>query len=556
MITSLQIRNFAIIDAVELELGPGLSVLTGETGAGKSILVDALGLALGDRADARSVRAGAERAEIALTIDVADLPGLRSRLEEEMLDDGEECLIRRVVSAEGRSRAYVNGQQVAVQTLRAIGELVIDIHGQHEHQSLMRPNAQRRLLDRHGGHETLLAAVGAAYERWQSLRDELDAVAGPVDERNARLELLRFQAVELAELGLGEEELAALESEHHRLAHADRLAAGVQTVLDEVFDAEASAQARLGRALRTLSELAGYDPALSASAELLEQAEIQLSEAADDLRRYGDRLEIDPERQDWVEQRLGTIRQLARRHRVDDGELHAVLPALEEEIDRLAHAEERAARIEAELAEAERAYEHAATALHEARVEAAAELGGRVSEIMQELGMPGGRLVIEVERSDTTRVRPHGQDTVTFLVAANPGQPPRPLARVASGGELSRISLAIQVVAADASTIPCMVFDEVDTGVGGGVAEIVGRRLRQLGRSRQVLCVTHLPQVASQGHSHLSVSKTADGGETRTSIQALSDAGRVEELARMLGGVRITSRTRAHAEEMLKSAAG
>ncbi|MCC5870183.1 MAG: DNA repair protein RecN [Gammaproteobacteria bacterium] len=554
MLTHIHIRNFAIIDEVELELGDGLTVLTGETGAGKSIVVDALGLVLGDRADAGAVRHGEARAEITLGIDTRGLPALRAWLAEQMIDEDDECLVRRVISAEGRSRAFINGQQVPLASLRTLGELVVDIHGQHEHQSLMKPEVQRRLLDHHGGLDALADQTAEAHGRWQAAREALSAASDSVGERAARLDLLRYQLGELAALDLKAGEVEALEAEHLRLSHGERLVDGALGAVAALYEDEASAHQLMARQLRLLDALVELDPALAPARDLLRDAEIQLSEAAEQLRRYGDDVDNDPQRSQWVEQRLSSVRELARKHRVAEDALHELQSQLGRELEELDGLEARLEALEQAESQAQKHYFQLAERLSAGREKAAASLAGQVSTLMQELGMPGGRLDVVITRLPRERARASGIDQVELQVAANPGQPPRALTKVASGGELSRISLAIQVIAADAGSTPCMVFDEVDAGIGGGVAEIVGRKLRELGERRQVLCVTHVPQVASLGHRHMRVSKLTDASSTRTLIDALEVDEKVEELARMLGGVKITERTRAHAAEMLARA--
>ncbi len=556
MLTWLRISNFAIIDELELELGPGLTVLTGETGAGKSILVDALGLALGDRADAGVVRHGTKRAEISVGFNVEPLPGVREWLAGQMLDEDDECHVRRVIAAEGRSRAYVNGQQVPLATLRELGERLVDIHGQHEHQSLMRSATQRHLLDHHGGLLELAARTAEAFRAWHAAREALAEATDAQANRADREALLRHQITELEAHAPTPEALAELEAEHGRLRHSGRLAEGTAEALALLYEGEDTAQARIALALRRLDALTDLDPSLAEPHARLEEAEIQLREAADALRRYGDGLDMDPQRAADVEERLATIRALARKNRAEPSDLHELLDQLQLELEALDGAGSRLEGLETEVAETRVAFEKLATDLHSKRGRAAKRFGKAVTDAMQTLGMAGGRFEVSIDALAPDDARAHGLDQVAFMVSANPGQPLQPLARVASGGELSRISLAIQVIAAGASEIPCMVFDEVDSGVGGGVAEIVGRRLRALAGSRQVLCVTHLPQVACQGHAHLRVSKQTDGKHTRTVMATLDEVAKVEELARMLGGVEITDRTRAHAAEMRSQAAG
>ncbi len=556
MLKRIHIRDFAIIEEVELELAAGMTALTGETGAGKSILIDALGLVLGDRGSADVVRQGAKRAEISAEFDSSGLPAVESWLEEQSLDLDGECLLRRVIGADGRSRAYINGNPVPVQSLREIGDALMDIHGQHEHQSLARREVQRDLIDHHGGHLVLAGEVAAAWREWQRLDTELGELRNRASDRDSRVEFLRFQVSELDALALAPEELSELEAERRKLANVSRLAEGSAAALDALYEGEeASAQSLLAEAARRLDELASLDEELTGAARLVAEAEASVGEAADALRRYAGSLDADPGRHDEVESRIAAIRDVARKHRVTPDELPVQLEQLKAELASLEDAEVRLESLEKRVGAARRSYDALASRLTEARRRACQDFSERVTAAMQSLSMQGGRFVAELSVRDDAAPREYGVDRVEFLVSANPGQEPMSLARIASGGELSRMSLAIQVVAAGASTIPSMVFDEVDSGIGGGVAEIVGRRLRELGAERQVLCVTHLPQVASQAHQHLRVTKITDGRHTHTGITPLKRQERVEEIARMLGGVEITERTRAHAAEMLKVAA-
>ncbi len=555
MLSGVSVKNFAIIDAVALELGPGLTVLTGETGAGKSILVDALGLVLGDRADAAAVRHGADRAEISASFDLGALPEVANWLAEQALDADDECVLRRVISAEGRSRAWINGTPTTLQTLRELGERLVDIHGQHEHQSLTRPAAQRELLDARLPDTALVGAVADAWQAWRSAVEERTRLEGAGREREQRLDLLRYQLRELEGCNPQPGEAAPLAAEFSRLANAGKLAEAAGGALELVYEGESgAAHDAVARAAASLAELADVDPRLAGPQRLLAEAEIQLSEAATELRRYLGALEMDPARLDDVQVRLEGLKTLAHKHQVAPDALPARLNALADEIEELEQAEIRLGRSAERVATAERHYREAAGRLGQARAAAAAHFSEQVSALMHQLGMPGGRFVAAVEHDADAPCALHGLDTVEFRVSANPGQPPAPVARVASGGELSRISLAIQVAAKSTRPIPVMVFDEVDSGVGGGVAEIVGRRLAEIGQRAQVLCVTHLPQVASQAQNHLRVVKLTDGEITRTSLKLLTEAEKVEELARMLGGVEITGTTRAHAREMRKHA--
>jgi DNA repair protein RecN (Recombination protein N) len=563
MLTHLHIRDFAIIDSVEVDLRSGLTVLTGETGAGKSILVDALQLATGGRAGAEVVRHGSERAEVTATFDLAAAaPSLRELLAEQSIDAEDELVVRRVVTREGKSRGYLNGQQVPIQTLRLVGEWLVDIHGQHEFQSLARPAAQRELLDEFGDAGMLAAEVAAAHRDRVALSARLAALESAVTDRDARLDLLRFQARELASLELGEGELQSLSEERSRLANRGRLAEAARSALALLYEAEDSnAHAATSRALGLLRQGGSLDPRLGGTVPLVDEALIRIGEAARELASYLDDLDVDPARQESVEQRLAAIEQLARKHRVAPTELRARAAQIDAELAQLERIEHDLGALRDEVARAMARWKELASRLSARRREIAGRLGPAISARMQTLGMAGGRFEVRVEPLDGDETSPQGLDQVEFLVSANPGQPPRPLGKVASGGELSRLSLAVQVStarpdgAAAASDARCMVFDEVDSGVGGAVAEIVGRELAALGRHAQVLCVTHLPQVAAQGGAHLRVSKLTDGRTTRTQIVQLSAEERVEEIARMLGGVSITDKAREHASEMLRGAA-
>ncbi len=555
MLMNLKVRDFAIIDQIDIEFDSGMTVLTGETGAGKSILVDALGLVLGERGSAQLVRDGAKRAEFAAEFEVSALPGARAWLEEHALDMDDECLLRRVINADGRSRAFINGNPVPLAQLKSIGELLLDIHGQHFHQSLGRRSVQRDLLDHFGGLLAARTNTESSFEAWKSLARELEELTEAEADRASRLDLLAFQLQELESLGLTEDEVMELGAERQKLQHSGRLAEGANTALMNLFENDAAnANSLVADSLRTLESLAEYDDALQPVIELLSGASIQVSEAAESLRRYGDSLDMDPARRDWVEERLDSIQTIARKHRVNAEELPSLVDNLRSEHDKLSHAEERGRELEQGVNEARTAFLERAGELSKSRGKTASRFAAAVTDAMHGLGMPGGVFEIALKRLEDESARPWGIDDVDFLISANPGQSPQALARIASGGELSRMSLAIQVIASDASAIPTMVFDEVDSGVGGGVAEMVGRRLRELGSQRQVLCVTHLPQVASLADQHFRISKVSDGKTTRTGINLLDKNERIDELARMLGGVEITQKTREHAAEMLAGA--
>ena len=552
MLTHLQIRDFAIIDSVELELRPGLTVLTGETGAGKSILVDALQLIAGGRAGAEVVRHGAERAEVSGTFDLSRAPReLKQWLEEQSVSATGDLSVRRVVGSDGRSRAYLNGQAVAVQLLREAGNILIDIHGQHEFQSLTRNAAQRELLDGYAALTALTGQVGIAHRVWLELLNRTLELETRARDRDAKLELLRYQAQELQALRVLPGELQALHEERGRLTNRGRLATGAQTALGELYENEGgSAHGAVSRALTALRGLAALDPKLLAVLPMLEEASIQVREAARELEHYRESLDLDASRQEEVERRLAAIEELSRKHRVPAAELPERTAQLDAELAALERADQDLSVLRKELAGALKHYRAQAQELSGKRMVAARALARDISARMQTLGMTGGRFETDVTQDGNAEPTQHGIDQIEFRVTANPGSPPRALAKVASGGELARLSLAVQVSCAQEEA-RCMVFDEVDAGIGGAIAEIVGRELRALGARGQVLCVTHLPQVASQAHHHLRVTKLSDGRTTRITLTELSLDDRVEELARMLGGVEVSAKAREHAREML-----
>jgi DNA repair protein RecN (Recombination protein N) len=552
MLTHLNIRDLAIVESLELDFNGGLTVLTGETGAGKSIVVDALTLLCGARAATDQIRAGADKAEVAASFDIAQAPrSLRALLEEQSIEAEDELLVRRVITVDGRSRAYLNGQSVAVQQLREVVGSLLDVHGQHEFQSLVRGGAQRELLDRYGRLEPLTEGVESAHARWLDLLNRLLEIESRLRDRDSRLELLRFQAGELAALDLRPGEAVELASEATRLGNGGRLLEGTQLAAQLLYDAETdTAQQRIAQAQSALKPLLELDPVLEPLLPLLEEASIRITEAAHELARYAGSLELDSNRQAAVERRLAAAEELARKHRVPTSELPQLRESLETELANLETAEQDVATIRREQAEALQAYRHQATQLSEARTAAAGTFSKEITARMQLLGMTGGRFQVEVGPHESAEPQPHGLDLIEFRVTANPGQPLRPLAKVASGGELSRLSLAVQV-ACTADERRCMVFDEVDAGIGGAVAEVVGRQLRSLGSRSQVLCVTHLAQVASQGHHHLRVVKLTDGKTTRTTLTELSGQERVQEVARMVAGSQVTPKALAHAREML-----
>ncbi len=552
MLRHLHIRNLAIIDELSLDWAPGFSVLTGETGAGKSILIDALGLVIGLRADSTLVRAGAEKAEVSAEFSIAECAAARAWLDERELRDGDDCAVRRVVYAEGRTRAFVNGSPVSATDLRELGELLVEIFGQGESRSLLQSDAQRNLLDDYARHADALAAVAAAAQAVQRVERERERLLAAQTRDPAQLDYLRFQLQELDALALIDDELPALDAEHRRLANAGRLldeGFGAQQLL---YGSDASIYDQLSAALASLRGLLPLHEGFAEAESLAAGAQAQAREAADSLRRLLDRLDLDPERLATVEQRLSAIHDLARKHRVRADELAARQAQLREELGGLENASGALDRLENERQAALKTYGKVAAALTQSRIAQARKLAAEVSARVRELGMPNAAFVVAVEASGRERPSLHGDDLVRFDFSANPGQPPRALAKVASGGELSRISLALQVCVIGDTGAATMIFDEVDAGIGGATADIVGRQLRDLGSRRQVLCVTHLAQVAAQGSNHFAIAKDVTGGNTCTRVRRLDSSDRVGELARMLGGDESAAATTALAKDLLK----
>jgi DNA repair protein RecN (Recombination protein N) len=549
MLVRLAIRDFAIVDALELEFRPEFTALTGETGAGKSILIDALSLALGERSGAEQVRAGRERAEVTAEFDAARLPEVQAWLREQALESDEGLFLRRVVDSGGRSRAFINGRAVALNQLRDLGDRLVDIHGQHAHQSLLKADAQRAVLDAHAGLADLAAETRDAFREWQKLCQTRLEHQTHATARNAEREQLAWQVEELERLAAAPGEWDAIQSEHGRLAHAASLTDGVQGAIDALSESETAALAALSGVLSRLRPLIEYDAALKETVALLESGEANLREAAYALRHYADRVELDPARLREVESRLEAMHAAARKFKTRPESLPERLAELRARLQELHTATDLESLIKQEQTARSR-YDKLAAALSAERKKAAVKLGRDVTAAMKELAMAGGRFEVEL-RSLLPDGGAGGNELIEFLVTTNPGVALRPLAKIASGGELSRISLAIQVITSKAASVPTLVFDEVDAGIGGAVAEVVGRKLRALGADRQVLVVTHLPQVAAQATEQWSVAKGAENGRVRSRVTVLDRNSRVEEIARMLGGMEITQTTRKHAAEML-----
>lgn len=552
MLTHLGISNYTLVDHLDLELQDGMTAITGETGAGKSVLLDALGLTLGDRADTDRIRAGQERAEVNATFDITRLPAAQQWLEEHELDtEGDECLLRRVITAEGRSRAYINGQPVTISQLRELGQMLIDIHAQHEHQSLLKRETQCRLLDEYGGHQSLLAQVESAWRDWQAALGRYNRLKENAEETTARIELLRYQVEELDQLALQPGEVEQLEAEQKDLANGESILHSCYQLVALCGGEDQSILEGINRARHLAAALPDHIPAFRDAAQLIASAEIQLEEAQRELERYIDTFELDPERLQFVEERLSAIFNLARKHRVRPEELLDLHQTLSEELQSLTGADGDLDQLELKVQALEKHYMELASTLSDKRKVAAEKLAKAVNQQLKKLAMEHARL--EVALSPAAKPMASGLEEVQIVISTNPGQPLKPLAKIASGGELSRISLAIQVVTAQTSAAPTLVFDEVDVGIGGATADTVGQLLRQLGEKVQIICVTHLAQVASKAHHHLRVNKFSRGKTVTTTLEQLDQEQKVEEIARMIGNNRMTEASLQHAREMIGS---
>lgn len=548
MLQALSIRDFVIVDQLDLEFDRGFTVLTGETGAGKSILIDALSLALGARGEGGITRSGCERAEIVASFGIAALPELKAWLvASELPPDDDTLLLRRIIYADGRSRAFINGTPANIQQLREAGDFLVDIYSQHAHHSLLKQSYQRQVLDSYGGLAELAAEVAEHYRVWHALHQRRIEMERNAETYADELASLRDEVRELVQLSVSEEEWESLQQEHHRLSHAASLLAGGEASRELLSESEFAVLTQLSAIQHKLQGLLEFDANLQEALETLDSAMIQLEETDRFLNRYLQRADLDPERLNEVELRIQAIHAAGRKHRVRPEELPALLERWQARMAELESFAEDGVLLQQESA-ASAAYDAAAEKLSRGRREAAVNLAREISSRMQTLALAGGSFSVALELQPAAAT---GLESVEFLVAGHAGVAPRPLAKVASGGELSRISLAIRVVTAQQGDIPTMIFDEVDVGIGGGVAEIVGQLLQALGSKRQVLVITHLPQVAAQGARHLRVSKSMTDGQTLSRIEALDDEARIDEVARMLGGVEITGTTRQHAREML-----
>ncbi len=555
MLVGLSVRNLAVVEDLALNFEPGMTSLTGETGAGKSMLVDALSLVLGDRADSNMIRHGAERAEIEADFNLNNNVSLAKWLKDHELDEEEQCHLRRTISRDGRSKGYINGRMVPLALLREVSERSIDIHGQHAHQSLIRPQTQREILDIVADNKALLDKLKLAYRDWSSSQQALQQLKSQSDEQRAKQELLQYQVGELANFQLSESHIQQLLQEQNQLANAAELISTAEAGLHRIFDEEqAAAYDIINHTLSELEKLQHVEPRFASAVETLNAAIINLDETADELRQYLDHIDLDPERLNSIENELSQLHDIARKHQVEVEELPELYQELTAELDRLSSSEVHLAELETQLAEKEKVCRTLSEEIHQKRIKTAKPLAKQISASIQQLAIPSGEIDIEVIANPDQKFSEHGMDSVRILVRTNPGQPSGELAKVASGGELARISLAIQVVTAGKRTVPTLIFDEVDVGIGGSVAEVVGQHLRALAATQQVICITHLPQVAAQAHHQLQVSKKHLKDSTHIVVDKLDKQQRIEEIARMLGGVNLTTKTRSHAEEMLDQA--
>ncbi|MDV5172327.1 DNA repair protein RecN [Photobacterium rosenbergii] len=555
MLAHMTISNFAIVKNLEFELKPGMTTITGETGAGKSIAIDALGLCLGDRAEACMVRPNEDKAEISAAFSLLNNQAARRWLEDNELIDGDECILRRVITKEGRSRGFINGSPVPASQQKALGQLLINIHGQHAHQQLMRPDYQQQMLDQYAGHHQLMEKTRNHYQRWRQANNEYKRLVQNREENEAQKQLIQYQVKELNELALAEDEYDEIEEEHKRLSNSGELAVSSQTALSMLYDNEdCNALNMLQSACQEVANLGEIDSNLSAIPQMLEEAIIQVQEASQELRSYLDNMDMDPQRLMYLEERLAKIMSLARKHYVMPEELYNKHQELLKELENLDCSDERLEEIAENIECLRQKFLASAEKLSKSRQRYAKELDKKISDSMHQLSMENGVFKIDVQSDAEGMLSPLGFDTITFLVSTNPGQPLQPLGKVASGGELSRISLAIQVITAQKVETPSLIFDEVDVGISGPTAAIVGKMLRTLGESTQVMCVTHLPQVAGCGHQQMFVAKKSSKGQTETNMFPLTQEARVNELARLLGGSEITERTLANAKELLVAA--
>lgn len=551
MLQELAIQNLALIEKLQLQFHSGFTTLTGETGAGKSILLDALGLALGERADSSLVRHNTPKADVTALFDIEHLPHVQNWLTEQELEDDYQCYLRRTVSAEGRSKAYINGYPVAANQLKTLGNFLIDIHGQHEHQTLLSQNKQLELLDAYANHPDLLTNTQKSYQAWQKIKRQLSELEEAQADFQSKLELLNFQKSEFDEINPQPDEFETLSEEQSQLSHASEIKTACDNAYQQI-EAEQGSVDGLNQALQALESILEYSPSLEPIVQQLNSSLIEIQEAATEIQHHSEHIDLDPLQLQQVEERLSVLFGLAKKYNIEAEQLVEKHLQIKDDLNQLQHSSESLESLQADLDQAWLNYENHANSLKKSRQKGAKALSAIVSEGMQTLGMPNG--LFDISLTDTEQASLVGTDKTVFLVTANKGQPLQPLAKVASGGELSRISLAIQVATSEVASLPTLIFDEVDVGIGGGIAEVVGQKMQTLGSRKQVLSITHLPQVASHGHQHLYIAKQTNDDVTTTQVNLLENSQRIEELARMLGGLNLTEQTLNHAKEMLEVA--
>lgn len=556
MLVHISVKNFAVVKQIGVDVANGLTAITGETGAGKSIAIDALSLCLGDRADASSVRKGAEKAEIVVHFDISKVPLAKAWLKEHELlqdDNPNECFIRRLVSNEGRSKAFINGVAVSLNQLKSLGQYLVSIHGQNAHYQLLKPDNQRKLLDNFAGHQSLLSSVSIAHDELRKKQQQLKQLLSVQQQRNDRKNLLEYQVEELDNYSIGEDEFTHLELEHKRLSNSQTLLEQAQISFYQLYEGEEfNALSAIQESVDNLSEMQEHDPTLNPIVEMLNEAAIQIEEASHEIRQYCDQLEIDPMKLQQVEQRYSEAMELSRKHHVKPEALYVTHMQLAKEYADLLKDEDSLSELTAECERQRAEYEAFAKKLHQSRLKNAKLLAKDIESHVKEMNMEHAKIVIEVDYDNDAAPTAHGKDDVLIKVTTNPGQPADALDKVVSGGELSRIGLAIQVITSSGNHVPTMIFDEVDTGISGPTASIVGRLLRKLGEASQVVCVTHLPQVAAHGHNQVFVTKLTDGDTTETKMLKLTENERVNEIARLLAGDKLTDTAIANAKDLLK----
>ena len=550
MLRSLQIRNFAIIDEIDITFNDDMTVLTGETGAGKSILIDALSLVLGERGSSNLIRNKEKRAEYTAEFEITNNSHALNWLIEKSLDNENECILRRTISPDGKSRSFINGNTVNLQSLKSLGDLLVDIHGQHFHQSLCKKNVQRDLLDHFGGLSVTKNKIKRIFNEWKELSDQLSKMIEGNTNKEDRIDLLSFQLKELDELALKPGEYDSLNSEFKKISNIEKINKGINSLIDCLQSNEiTNVEQMLNDSIKNIDTLATFDNSLEETKNLLSEAEINVSEAIGNLSRYGESIDYDNQKSREIEERINTIISLSRKHRVDPDELIDTKIQIEKELSELNNSQTSIDMVKRHLSDLRKKYDDLASELTKKRSDSAKKLSRLVANSMNELGMADG--IFKAEITASNNISQHGVDDITFYISANPGQKPQPLSNVASGGELSRMSLAIQVITSNGTNIPTMIFDEVDSGIGGAIAEVVGNKLKDLGQNKQVLCVTHLAQVASKGKSHIRINKLTDNKKTKIYATQLNSDERIEEIARMIGGIELTEKTREYAKEML-----